>query len=157
MDDSTCLKRIFALSGFGRLSRIYLLGSVNATICFPLLETVSITGAVMAMDLDDFWVSITGTVILIEVWEVLPPKIYPASWRNPLLSAVRISHSTSTSATIYPLYARIVYPSRFSTRVEFGSSIPRITRRVPRIQTMSATARMMRNVFTHSSYEYTEQ
>jgi hypothetical protein len=76
LDLLTDLKRIFALSGFGRLSSVYLLGSVNATICFPLPESVSITGTVIAMDSDDFWVSITGTVILIAVCEVFPPKIF---------------------------------------------------------------------------------
>ena len=79
LDVSTTLKRIFALEGFGRVSRVYLLGMVNATICFPELERVSMTGAVIAILSEDFIVSITGTVIAIDAFEVFPPNMYPAS------------------------------------------------------------------------------
>jgi hypothetical protein len=100
LDFSTTLKRIFALDGFGRFSRVYLFGIVNATICFHEFEIVSITGVFMAIDSEFFIVSMTGTVIEIDDFAVFPPKIYPASCRNPLLRAVLISPSTSTSATI---------------------------------------------------------
>ena len=56
-----------------------MLGMVNATICFPELERVSMTGAVIAILSEDFIVSITGTVIAIDAFEVFPPNMYPAS------------------------------------------------------------------------------
>jgi hypothetical protein len=52
---------------------------VNAMICFPELERVSMTGTVIAILSEVFVVSITGAVIAIDDFAVLPPNIYPAS------------------------------------------------------------------------------
>jgi hypothetical protein len=52
---------------------------VNAMICFLEFERVSMTGIVIAILSEVFVVSITGTVIVIEDFAVLPPNIYPAS------------------------------------------------------------------------------
>ena len=48
---------------------------------------VAITGAVMAIDSDFEFCSTTGEVIAMLSFFVLPPKIYPATIRKPLLSA----------------------------------------------------------------------
>lgn len=81
LDLSTFLKRMFALFGFGRVSREYLLGMVKAMVCFSLPEVLSITGTVIAIFSG---ARIVWRVALtpIDVFETFPPKIYPASCRN---------------------------------------------------------------------------
>lgn len=97
---STFLKRIFALCGFGRVSRVYILGIVNAMMCLPPHIVVFITGVVMAIFSGARIVCMRVELTPINVLEVFPPKIYPASCLNPAYRAFFILPSTSTSATI---------------------------------------------------------
>lgn len=76
------------------------LGIVNRTVQVPAFFTC-ITGAVIAI----FWPAgccATGAVMAMAWRRVLPPKMYLASRRKPLVAAAFCSPVTMTSATIKP-------------------------------------------------------